>query len=280
MAKASKEIIQKHEQMFYPTVRVRTKKAGGSGTVVYSQKNEKDGEIYTYVITNQHVIADSVHLEKKWDPVLKRKVDKEILDTVNVEFFRFNNYSHTIGSFAVEADIVAYSEVEGGQDWALLRVRDKENEADYVANMFPLDDLDNIHIFDETYAVGASLGHPPVASNGMITYMDDEIEHYKYWMSSAPTIFGNSGGAVYRWSGTRKQYEYIGIPSRISIQPMGFSADAITHMGYFIPIERVYKLLEENNYQFIYDDSYSIEDCEKARKGKQKVAEKKDEEEE
>ena len=150
MAKASKEIIQKHEQMFYPTVRVRTKKAGGSGTVGYSQKNEKDGEIYTYVITNQHVIADSVHLEKKWDPVLKRKVDKEILDTVNVEFFRFNNYSHTIGSFAVEADIVAYSEVEGGQDWALLRVRDKENTADWVANMFPLDDLSLIHISEPT----------------------------------------------------------------------------------------------------------------------------------
>ena len=277
MAKASKEIIQKHEQMFYPTVRVRTKKAGGSGTVVYSQKNEKDGEIYTYVITNQHVIADSVHLEKKWDPVLKRKVDKEILDTVNVEFFRFNNYSHTIGSFAVEADIVAYSEVEGGQDWALLRVRDKENEADYVANMFPLDDLDNIHIFDETYAVGASLGHPPVASNGMITYMDDEIEHFKYWMSSAPTIFGNSGGAVYRWSGTRKIYEYIGIPSRISIQPMGFSADAITHMGYFIPIDRVYKLLEDNDFQFIYDSNYSIEDCKKARKKKQAPEKEKDE---
>ena len=34
MANASKEIIQKHEQMFYPTVRVRTKKAGGSGTVI------------------------------------------------------------------------------------------------------------------------------------------------------------------------------------------------------------------------------------------------------
>ena len=277
MAKASKEIIQKHEQMFYPTVRVRTKKAGGSGTVGYSQKNEKDGEIYTYVITNQHVIADSVHLEKKWDPVLKRKVDKEILDTVNVEFFRFNNYSHTIGSFAVEADIVAYSEVEGGQDWALLRVRDKENEADYVANMFPLDDLDNIHIFDETYAVGASLGHPPVASNGMITYMDDEIDHYKYWMSSAPTIFGNSGGAVYRWSGNRKQYEYIGIPSRISIQPMGFSADAITHMGYFIPIDRVYKLLEDNDFQFIYDSNYSIEDCKKAREKKQSPEKEKDE---
>ena len=275
MAKASKEIIQKHEQMFYPTVRVRTKKAGGSGTVVYSKKH-KD-EVYTYVITNHHVIADSVKIEKKWDSVLKRKTDKEKLDTVFVEFFRYNNYSHTVGSFAVEADIVAYSEVEGGQDWALLRVRDKENTADWVANMFPLNDLDNVHIFDKSYAVGASLGHPPVASEGMITYMDDEIDSYKYWMSSAPTIFGNSGGAVYRWSDNRERYEYIGIPSRISIQPMGFSADAITHMGYFIPIERVYKLLEENDYQFIYDESKSIEDCNKAREKKQ--APEKDEDE-
>jgi len=275
MAKASKEIIQKHEQMFYPTVRVRTKKAGGSGTVVYSEKY-KD-EVYTYVITNHHVVADSVKVEKKWDSVLKRKVDKEILDTVFVEFFRYNNYSHTVGSFAVEADIVAYSEVDGGQDWALLRVRDKENKADWVANMFQLKELENIHIFDEVYAVGASLGHPPVASDGHISYMDDEIDHYKYWMSSAPTIFGNSGGAVYRWNDDNKQYEYIGIPSRISIQPMGFSADAITHMGYFIPIDRIYNLLEENDYQFIYDDKVSIEDCEKARKEKQ-APEKEDEE--
>jgi len=274
MVKASKEIVQKHEQMFYPTVRVRTKKAGGSGTVVYSKKH-KD-EVYTYVITNHHVISDSVHIEKKWDPVLKRKVDKEILDTVFVEFFRYNNYSHTIGSFAVEADIVAYSEVNGGQDWALLRVRDKENPADWIANLFPLKDMDDIHIFDDVYAVGASLGHPPVASVGMITYMDDEIEHFKYWMSSAPTIFGNSGGAVYRWSGINKQYEYVGIPSRISIQPMGFSADAITHMGYFIPIDRIYNLLEDNDYQFIYDDNISIEDCKKSRKAKEPEKEKDD----
>ena len=277
MANASKAIIQKHEQMFYPTVRVRTKKAGGSGTVVYSKKYKK--EVYTYVITNHHVIADSINIDKKWDPVLKRKIDKETLDTVFIEFFRYNNYSHTVGSFAVEADIVAYSEVEGGQDWALLRVRDKENPADWVANMFPLDDIENVHIFDKVFAVGASLGHPPVASEGHISYMDDEIEHYKYWMSSAPTIFGNSGGAVYRWSSTRKQYDYIGIPSRISIQPMGFSADAITHMGYFIPIDRVYKLLEDNDYQFIYDDTISIDECKKARKKKQKPKKEKEDDE-
>ena len=158
---------------------------------------------------------------------------------------------------------------------------DSYTDGEKVTISAKLDDIENVHIFDDCYAVGASLGHPPVASNGMITYMDDEIEHYKYWMSSAPTIFGNSGGAVYRWSGGRKQYEYIGIPSRISIQPMGFSADAITHMGYFIPIDRVYQLLEDNDYQFIYDDSISIDECKKARKAKQKPEDKdKDEDDE
>ena len=137
---AAKDIKQKHEEMFYPTVRVRTAKSGGSGTVVYSKKI--DGEVYTYVLTNHHVISDNVKVEKKWNPVTKRKEDKETLDTVQVEFFRYNNYSHCIGSFAIEADIVAYSEWEGGQDWALLRVRDKENTIDYVANIFPIEKRD------------------------------------------------------------------------------------------------------------------------------------------
>jgi S1-C subfamily serine protease len=243
----------------YPTVRVRTSKAGGSGTVVYSK--EYNGEWFTYIITNHHVIADNVTVKKKWDPVIKKKVDQEVLDTVQVEFFKYNNYSHCISSENVEADIVAYSDYEGGQDWALLRTRDKENVYPYVAKMFPLKDIENVHIFDDVCAVGASLGHPPIASEGIITYMDDEIEHYKYWMSSAQTIYGNSGGACYRYSPGRKTYEYIGIPSRISVQPMGFTADAITHMGYFIPVDRIYTLLETNFFQFIYDGKVTPQEC-------------------
>ncbi len=60
---------------------------------------------------------------------------------------------------------------------------------------------------------------------------------------------------------------------------MGFSADAITHMGYFIPIDRVYGLLEDNDFQFVYDSSISIGDCEKARKAKQKPKDNKDKDE-
>ncbi|MBC8428484.1 serine protease [bacterium] len=266
--KISPDIKQKHEEIFYPTVRVRTNRAGGSGTVVYSKKY-KD-EVYTYIITNHHVISECITVKKKWNPVLKKKIDTETLDTVQVEYFKYNNYSHCIGSFAVEADIVAYSDHEGGEDWALLRVRDKEAAHSNVANIFPINELESIHIFDKVYACGASLGHQPIVTEGHISFMDDEIESYKYWMSTAQTIFGNSGGSVFRFSIRRKIYEYIGIPSRISIQPMGFSADAITHMGYFIPIDRIYELLKRNDYNFIYDDSYDIGKCMKRRTAKQK----------
>ena len=61
---------------------------------------------------------------------------------------------------------------------------------------------------------------------------------------------------------------------------MGFSADAITHMGYFIPIDRIYSLLENNDYQFIYNSEYTIEDCEKERKSKQSPEKKDDDENE
>jgi hypothetical protein len=53
---------------------------------------------------------------------------------------------------------------------------------------------------------------------------------------------------------------------------MGFSADPITHMGYFIPIDRIKNLLDENCYQFIYDEKYTMKKCEKMRMDKKKGA--------
>ena len=54
MAKASKEIIQKHEQMFYPTVRVRAKNAGGSGTINY-----ETGEINLNAYPNAEFVVSA-----------------------------------------------------------------------------------------------------------------------------------------------------------------------------------------------------------------------------
>ena len=55
---------------------------------------------------------------------------------------------------------------------------------------------------------------------------------------------------------------------------MGFSADAITHMGYFIPIYRIYDLFKENGYEFVYDGNFTPKQCEASREAKLKDEEK------
>ena len=47
------------------------------------------------------IVSDNIKVVKRWNPILKKKVDTEILDTCSVEFFQYNNHSNCIGSFAV-----------------------------------------------------------------------------------------------------------------------------------------------------------------------------------
>ena len=56
------DIKDKHQHMLYPTVRVRTTKAGGSGTLIYSRQipDEEEGMFESYVLTNEHVIDDNI----------------------------------------------------------------------------------------------------------------------------------------------------------------------------------------------------------------------------
>ena len=261
------KIKKVHDEMLYPVVRVRAGDVGGSGTIVHSKKDSL-GKVRTFIITNEHVVDNLIAVDKKWDEVMKAEVLKETMKTVFVEFFKYNNYSHNIGTFLVEGDIVAYSRVDGGQDWALIETRDKEAFAPFVASLYPKDKVDSIYVWDEVYAVGASLLHPPIVTFGHITYMDDEIDNYKFWMSNASIIYGNSGGAVFRYSIERDKYEFIGIPSRISVYGGFTGTTAVSHMGYFVPIYRIYNLLDENCFQFIYNSNYTIEQCVKMREQK------------
>lgn len=267
------EIAKKHFEMLYTSVRVRTAKAGGSGTVVYSDKDEK-GIYHTYIITNHHVIEDAIHVDDVYDSTvgMKRKVEKR--DTVNVEFFYYDDFSRCVGSQAYRADIKAYTSHQKGFDLALLELKSHTKPVDYIANVFPKETQRKIRVYDQVFAVGAALGHPPITTKGEIVSVDDESGGKSYFMSTAASIFGNSGGSLFRFSETRGVYEYIGVPSMISVVMLGFSAAPITHMGYVIPIDTVYKFLDKNHYQFLYNSEYTFEGCEKARKDQKALAEK------
>lgn len=267
-----KDIKQMHGQMLWCTVRIKTDKASGSGTVIYSGK-DKQGVYHTYVLTCHHVVSDNIKVDTKFDSRVGMDIKKETRVPAEVEFFYYEKMSICQGvSGSVKADIVAY---DVDADIALLEIRRTVQAVEFVAKLFPKSKEAEVHIFDPVWACGAALGHEPIATHGIINFMNEPMEEgIEYWMSSAQIIFGNSGGSIYRYSSLRKQYEFIGIPARVSISMSGFSPDPVTHMGFFVPITRVYKLIDENFYQFIYDTEKTFEQCAEARDHYKKEREK------
>ena len=263
------EITKQHEEMLYTSVRVRAGKSGGSGTVLFS-KEVKDEEAETYVLTNHHVVSDLIEVEEDWDSLLGRPIKKEKRATAKVEIFKYNHLSRNVGQTGLDADIVAY---DSEKDLALLKLRDIFAR-DFVASFFPITKVRELHIFDDVIAVGAQLGVPPIATRGQIVYMDAEIDNERFNMGTYNSIYGSSGGAVFRYSPERDEYEFIGVPARVTVMGSMFAVDTITHMSYFIPIESIVEFLKDWSYEFVYDNSKNVEECHKKREKKRADARK------
>lgn len=231
-----------HEEVLYPVCRVRTAKAGGSGTALYSRQN-KGGEAETYILTNWHVIEAAINIKEEWDPYLKRSVKKEVRSTVYVDRFRYERDSTPVGSESIEADIMAWDKDE---DLALIRPRTRAETWRYVAKLYPRGEDDKLRMFQPVRAVGCSLLHEPFSTVGELTGFIDEIDDRRYYMASSLITFGNSGGAVF----LEPDHLFLGVPSRLSLQGWG---DAANWMGYFVPPFRWYAFLEKHEFAFIWN---------------------------
>lgn len=227
--------------------RVNAHKARGSATIVYSHNRS------TYALTNHHVVESNITYKEVWDNVLKREIKKEFTEAVEILFPRLDGTT-LVGYSTALADVVAY---DAQQDIALLKFRDI---AVYpTVRLYPRETCRDIPFLVPLACIGAALGQAPIVTFGNLNGKQIEIDNYEYWLSSAPSIFGTSGGGVFCLED--EQWFFIGIPSRISVVPLGFAANVVTHMGYFIPLFRIYDFLEENYYQFIYDNNYTEEQC-------------------
>ncbi len=237
-----------HEKCLYPTIRVKDARATGSGTIIFCQERaepDEDGETgySTYALTNHHVVSGAIRVEKKFDPQRGKEITRDYRDLVQIEAFKYKNRSTITGRLTADAEIMAYHEK---RDVALLRL--KSNDLfPHVATLLPRKDAREVHTFDKLFVVGCGLGQPPFPTSGMLTGKDVQIDYYEYWQTSAPSIFGNSGGAVFRG----ETLEYMGIPSRISVSGNMFARDAITHIGYFCPPHEIHRFLEEQGFFFL-----------------------------
>lgn len=255
------DIEQLHKKILYPVVRIRTQKAGGSGTIIYSQLN-KQNKHDSFILTCAHVIDDAISVKKEWDSFLKRKIEKEFTEQVQVEIFDYIDLSKVNSSNAYRADIIAYNKQV---DIAVLKL-ESPKPCSYVANLIPRERIDSLRLFMDAYASGCSLGHDPICNQGQITYLNEKIENKQYLMSNCSSIFGNSGGALF----LAETGEQIGITARISAIQLGFGVDIITWMGFSISPQEIYKFLGEQELKFLYDSSDTYEASMKRREKKQK----------
>lgn len=256
---------ERHEKILYPVVRIRAGSAGGSGTVIYSKPNPiKPGEFQTFILTCSHVVDSCIKTAKDWDGLLKKKVEKEILEQVSVETFDYVYMSQVNSSNSHRADIVAYDKYH---DIAVLKL-DSPKKVEYVAQIIPKERIGDIKIFTPVYAAGCSLLHDPFPNLGEITYLTEDIDNKRYYMNNADQIFGNSGGSVF----LAETGEQIGITARVTITQMGFNLDVQTWMNFCVCPERIYEFIDEQELKFLYDDSDTFDKAIRRREKKEKEA--------
>lgn len=257
--------LQRHQTILYPSVRVRATKALGSGTVIFCKPEDPEkhpDEFETLVLTNHHVIADLIDVKEDWDSNLQRKRYREFRSPAYVEFFEFKRHSRVVSTNGKEAKVVAWDDK---LDLAVLRL-ETVTQTQFVAKLCPAERFERgIFAFDRVFTVGAALGEDPVVTEGRIAQFDRKIEAEPYLLTTAPSIFGNSGGAVY----LTDTEELIGVPARIAVAGFG---SAVTHLSYSIPITTVYRFLDEKEFQYVYDPRFTSKKCAATRERKLKAS--------
>jgi len=242
------DLEKRHKAIALPCVRVRAGQAGGSGTIIYNAPSEDRG-YSIYALTNYHVIEGCIKIENKWSSLLKKYKKVDSFEAVECHLFNYRWGQRAVGGSIIQADIMAYDQEE---DLALLKLRGEE-KAPSVATLYPRNKERELYVGERVICVGAGLGEKPVQTEGILSQFGIEISRREFWLSSAASIFGNSGGALF----LKRSYELIGVPARIAVSMAGFSMDPITHLSYAIPVTRIYDFLDEQKFRFVYDADYT-----------------------
>lgn len=204
--------------MLLPTVQLNGDDTVGSGTLVFSGKNAKSEKFESYVLTSFHVVRN-----------ILADTPKAQTDGFDVTIY--------LGSEKVDVKgkmIASQPKI----DAALVQLQ-TERIFPNVANVLPRGDTGMVKVWDPVCAVGCPLGNDPVPTHGEVSALQNELNGANYWMISAPTYFGNSGGGVYR-TDTR---QLIGVFSKIYTHGKG-NPVVVPHMGLCTPVDAIYDWLD------------------------------------
>ena len=252
MAQETEAPVKKITEMLYPTVLVDVGDGQGSGTVIFSSirahESWKEEKVWTLVLTNHHVISDAISITEEFDPKKGEKVQKETRRPVHIRLWDYNDYSTAIGTTGRVARIVAWDKA---RDLALLRFDDKERKIKNIAVLWA-ENVGGPYLFQDVWAVGSGMGNPPYPTEGLLSGISGKDSQGRaLYLSSAPIIFGNSGGSLWAYSKLRDKYEMIGVPSMVSAYGYG---SIISHIVWSRPISDIRGFLRENGFGFVLGD--------------------------
>ena len=216
----NRDVESMWRELMGPTVQLSGESTVGSGVLLESIP---DGDGYkTYVLTAWHVVRDIL-------------ADADMLDGP----IPITMYSPEGAKTRFEAELLRF---DPGIDSALLQL-DSTEAVPFGAKLASRDELASISIFSNIYAAGCPLGNDPIPTFGELADTRHVVDGDLYWMVSAPTYVGNSGGGIFD-ADSRK---LIGIFSKIythgTLRPT-----VVPHMGLSTPLSVVYDWLDGVGY--------------------------------
>jgi len=206
-----------------PTVQVSGNETVGTGVIIGSNGTAHSNGTQ-YILTAWHVIRDLFYDSENPSP----EIEVQAYNTGKTKV----THAHSAVLVEHDADI----------DIALLRLSDLSSPL-VGAKLPDFTTSEAGRVFQSVYAVGCPLGNDPVPTLGEILDIDHQVDGVKYWMISAPTYIGNSGGGVF----DKETHELLGIFTKIythgTVRP-----SVVPHMGLMTPMDQVYKWMDRVGY--------------------------------
>ncbi|MEO1695734.1 MAG: trypsin-like peptidase domain-containing protein [Planctomycetota bacterium] len=206
------------DAMVGPTVQLAGETTVGSGVLLPSRPVDDGARFETVLLTAWHVVRDI-------------RADALDADAPIPVFVRDEHGTkQEFGARLVDHDAPL--------DAALLVIETDEPFA--VGALLPTRErLAAARVFDPIVAVGCPLGNDPIPTVGQLTDLHHLVGGAEFWMISAPTYIGNSGGGLF----AKDSHELVGVFTKIythgAIRPT-----VIPHMGLATPLEAFYDWID------------------------------------
>ncbi len=218
----SRDKVRMWRELLGPIVQLMGNETVGSGVLLPSEPVPGKDEFRTYLLTAWHVIRDiQSGPENAHVPVPV---------TVYTPFHRI---------LPETAELLKY---DAGLDIALLQLN-TTRQMDCGAILPSRSRLELVQTFEQVYAVGCPLGNDPIPTFGEIADTQHTVDGTHYWMISAPTYIGNSGGGIF----DAQTHELLGLFSKIythgTLRPT-----VVPHMGLVTPLDAIYTWLDSVGY--------------------------------